>query len=107
VIIPFFPLRDDALRIIIDLKLNKVRRRLRDAHQVELMVEDAVMDAIAARCTEVESGARNIDNILTNTVMPDVSRLILNWLMEETRPDAIRVTVGDGGHFEYAGVDAD
>ncbi|MBT8337244.1 MAG: type VI secretion system ATPase TssH [Gemmatimonadetes bacterium] len=106
VIIPFFPLRDEALRIIIDLKLNKVRRRLRDAHHVELMVEEAVMDAIAARCTEVESGARNIDNILTNTVMPDVSRLILNWLMEEDRPEAIHVTVGDGGHFEYAGVDA-
>ncbi len=106
VIIPFFPLRDEALRTIITLKMNKVRRRLSETHGVDLKVEDAVLQAIADRCTEVESGARNIDNILTNTVMPDVSRLILNWLMEESRPDAIQVSVGEGGHFEYAGVDA-
>ena len=106
VIIPFFPLRDEALRTIITLKMNKVRRRLNETHSVDLLVGDDVLQAIADRCTEVESGARNIDNILTNTVMPDVSRLILNWLMEESRPDAIQVSVGEGGHFEYAGVDA-
>ncbi len=107
VIIPYFPLRDAALRTIIGLKMNKVRRRLQDAHGVGLVVDEPVMDAIADRCTEVESGARNIDNILTNTVMPDVSRLILNWLMDESRPGAIQVSVGDGGRFEYAGVDAE
>jgi type VI secretion system protein VasG len=106
VIIPFFPLREEALRIIINLKMNKVRRRLQDTHGVGLHVDEAVLQAIADRCTEVESGARNIDNILTNTVMPDVSRLVLNWLMEESRPGAIQVSVGDGGHFEYTGVDA-
>lgn len=105
VIIPYFPLRDEALRTIITLKMNKVRRRLRDAHDVDLAVEDDVLQAIADRCTEVESGARNIDNILTNTVMPDVSRLILQWLMDDTRPDALQVSVGEGGHFEYTGVD--
>ncbi len=105
VIIPYFPLRDQALRTIITLKMNKVRRRLSDAHDVELKVDDDVLQAIADRCTEVESGARNIDNILTNTVMPDVSRLILQWLMDDSRPDAIQVSVGEGGHFEYTGVD--
>ncbi|MEK9509679.1 type VI secretion system ATPase TssH [Gemmatimonadota bacterium Y43] len=106
VIIPYFPLRDDALRTIIDLKLGKVRRRLHEVHAVELEADQAVLDAIAARCTEVESGARNIDNILTNTVMPEVSRLVLRSLMDESRPSAIRVTVGEDGHFDYAGVDA-
>ncbi len=106
VIIPFFPLRDDALRIIIDLKMSKVRRRLWDSHKVALEVEDAVLEAIASRCTEVESGARNIDNILTNTVMPDVSRLILQSLMDDARPGAIRVSVAEGGAFAYASVAA-
>lgn len=106
VIIPYFPLRDDALRTIIDLKLGKVQRRLREVHAVELEAEQAVLDAIAARCTEVESGARNIDNILTNTVMPEVSRLVLRSLMDEMRPSAIRVSVGDDGHFAYTGVGA-
>jgi type VI secretion system protein VasG len=103
VIIPYFPLREDALRTIIDLKVGKVRRRLREAHDVELEIEEAVLEAIADRCTEVESGARNIDNILTNTVMPDVSRMILRSLMDEAPPEAIQVSVGENGHFEYAG----
>lgn len=106
VIIPYFPLRDDALRIIIDLKLAKIQRRLKEVHAVDLEADQAVLDAIAARCTEVESGARNIDNILTNTVMPEVSRLVLRSLMDESRPSAIRVSVGDDGHFAYTGVDA-
>jgi type VI secretion system protein VasG len=101
VIIPYFPLRDVALRTIIDLKIGKVRRRLREAHRVGLELDDAVMDEIAARCTEVESGARNIDNILSNTVLPEVSRLLLHSLMEETRPAAIRIALGDGGAFQY------
>jgi type VI secretion system protein VasG len=106
VIIPYFPLREDALRTIIDIKVGKVRRRLHDAHAVELRIEEPVLDAIADRCTEVESGARNIDNILTNTVMPDVSRMILRSLMDETRPEAIQVSVGEDGRFEYTGVGA-
>jgi len=101
VIIPYFPVRDAVLRTIVRLKLDKVRRRLRDAHRVELMADDVVVDAIAARCTEVESGARNIDNILTNTVLPTVSRLLLTALIEGTRPAAIRVGVGSSGDFSY------
>ena len=101
VIIPYFPVRDAVLRTIVRLKLDKVRRRLRDAHRVELVADDVVVDAIAARCTEVESGARNIDNILTNTVLPTVSRLLLTALIEGTRPAAIRVGVGSSGDFSY------
>jgi type VI secretion system protein VasG len=102
VIIPFFPVRDEALKRIIHLKLAKVQRRLQDTHRVRLLPDDAVIDAIADRCTEVESGARNVDNILTNTVLPAVSRVLLNALVEGGRPASIRVMVGDGGDFEYA-----
>ena len=102
VIIPFFPVRDEALRTIIKLKLGKVQRRLRDTHKVDLVAGDAVITAIADRCTEVESGARNIDNILTNTVLPAVSRVILESIVSGSTPDRITVNVGDDGNFSYS-----
>src|SRR5438477_1047843 len=106
VVIPYFPIRDEALKRIIRLKLGKVERRLRDSHRIELKSDDALVDAVAERCTEVESGARNVDNILTNTLLPEISRLLLEALAEGARPEAIRVGVGEGGAFTYAGESA-
>jgi type VI secretion system protein VasG len=102
VIIPFFPVRDEALRRIIGLKLGKVQRRLFETHRVELIAGDAVTDAIAARCTEVESGARNVDNILTNTLLPAVSRMLLESIVSRERPERIEVGVGSNGDFVYS-----
>ena len=103
VIIPYFPIKDDAMKQIIRLKLGKVERRLKESHKVLLKYDDGVVDAIAQRCTEVESGARNVDNILTNTLLPEMSRLLLVSFAEGARPDAIRVALGEGGAFTYAG----
>ncbi|HZG43360.1 MAG TPA: AAA family ATPase, partial [Longimicrobium sp.] len=102
VIIPYFPIRDEALRRIIHLKTAKVRRRLRETHRVELELDDAVIQAIADRCTEVESGARNVDNLLTNTLLPELSRLLLRALVDGARPASIRVGVDEAGAFSYA-----
>jgi type VI secretion system protein VasG len=102
VIIPFFPVRDEALRTIISLKLAKVQRRLLETHRVELVADTAVTDEIAQRCTEVESGARNIDNILTNTLLPAISRLLLESLVTNAKPARIVVSIGAGGDFDYA-----
>jgi type VI secretion system protein VasG len=108
VIIPYFPVRDGALRRIIVLKLAKIQRRLEATHRMRLVAGDDVIDTIAARCTEVESGARNIDNILTNTLLPAVSRLLLESLVAGGKPQAIVVSVDDRGDFAYAiGDDAD
>jgi type VI secretion system protein VasG len=101
VIIPYFPVRDEALKLIIRLKVGKVQRRLRGTHRIELVVGDEVVDAIAARCTEVESGARNVDNILTNTMLPAISKQLLVSLVEGDKPAAIEVGVGDDGDFTY------
>ena len=102
VVIPYFPIKDDAMKQIIRLKLGKVERRLHDSHHMQLRYDDAVVDAIAQRCTEVESGARNVDNILTNTLLPEMSRRLLVSFAEGAKPGAIRVAVGDGGEFTYA-----
>jgi type VI secretion system protein VasG len=101
VIIPYFPVRDEALKQIVRLKLGKIERRLRDTHRVTLASDETIIDAIAERCTEVESGARNVDNILTNTLLPALSRLMLHSLVDGSRPPVIRVGIGEDGEFIY------
>jgi type VI secretion system protein VasG len=101
VIIPYFPVRDEALQRIIRLKLGKIERRLAETQRVAFRYDDAMVGEVASRCTEVESGARNVDNILTNTLLPEISRRLLEMLAEGSRPEAIRVSVGSGGGFEY------
>jgi type VI secretion system protein VasG len=99
--IPYYPVRDEALKQIIRLKLGKIQRRLKENHKIELTYDDAFLDAVASRCTEVESGARNVDNILTNTLLPDLSRKILGSMAEGEKMTAVSVTVGENGDFVY------
>jgi len=101
VIIPYFPVRDEVLKTIVKLKLAKIQKRLKATHKIELAAGSDVIDAVAARCTEVESGARNVDNILTNTVLPDISRRVLGMMAEGIRPEVITITVGADGNFQY------
>ena len=101
VIIPYFPIRDEALKKIIRLKLAKIQRRLKETHRITLTYDDALVETVASRCTEVESGARNVDNILTNTLLPDVSKQLLGKIAEGLKPDAIHVTIGEDGAFAY------
>jgi type VI secretion system protein VasG len=101
VLIPYYPVRDEHLKQIVRLKLRKIERRLRETHKVALVYDDVLVSAVAARCTEVESGARNVDNILTNTMLPTVSRLLLEALASGERPGAIRVGVDESGELTY------
>jgi len=102
VIIPYFPIRDEALKKIIVLKLGKIQRRLQESHRVTLTYDDALINEVARRCTEVESGARNVDNILTNTMLPEISTQILGKIAEGLKPDAVHVAVGENGEFVYS-----
>ena len=101
VTVPYFPLRDEAMKQIVTLKLAKIQRRIRENHKIELTYDAAVVAEVAKRCTEVESGARNVDNILTNTMLPDVSRYLLSRMAERQKPSAIHVSVADNGAFTY------
>jgi type VI secretion system protein VasG len=101
VIIPYYPVRDENLKQIVKLKLRKIQRRINEVHEIELVCDERMIDEVAARCTEVESGARNVDNILTNTLLPDLSRQVLESLAEGKKPARITVVVGTGGAFEY------
>jgi type VI secretion system protein VasG len=99
--IPYFPIRDEALKKIVLLKVSKIQRRLFESHKITMNVDDVVIDEVAKRCTEVESGARNVDNILTNTMLPEISRQILSRMAEETLTNQVRVGVGSDGKFTY------
>ncbi|HEU5457500.1 MAG TPA: type VI secretion system ATPase TssH [Terracidiphilus sp.] len=101
IVIPYFPVRDEALKKIVLLKVGKIQRRLMESHKISMKCEDAVIDEVAKRCTEVESGARNVDNILTNTMLPEVSRQILSRMAEESLTNHVRVGVGSDGRFTY------
>ena len=101
VLIPFYPVRDEALKQIIRLKLGKIQRRLQENHKIKLTYDDAFLEAVASRCTEVESGARNVDNILTNTLLPDISRKILSSMAEGEKMSVLHVSVGENGDFTY------
>jgi type VI secretion system protein VasG len=101
VIAPYYPVRDEILKNIIRLKLNKLRRRMQENHQLELSYSAGVVDAISNRCTEIESGARSVDNILTNTLLPDVSRALLSAMAEDRTLHSIRVEVDASGAFSY------
>jgi type VI secretion system protein VasG len=102
VIIPYFPIRDEAMKRIIRLKLGKIERRLADTHKIRFGYDDTMVDEVARRCTEVESGARNVDNILTNTLLPEVAKLLLESMARGSRPVTIEVGIGDNGTFRYA-----
>ncbi|WP_223809455.1 type VI secretion system ATPase TssH [Thermomonas sp. XSG] len=101
-VVPYYPLRDENMRKIVRLKLNKIGKRIRANHGAAFEYDDAVVDAIADRCTEVDSGARNIDNILTGTVLPEVSGYVLERMAEGGGVHAIRIGVGEAGRFDYA-----
>jgi type VI secretion system protein VasG len=95
-VVPYFPVRDEALKQIIRLKLGKIRRRLMETHKITLNYDEVLLNEVAARCTEVESGARNVDNILSNTMLPDLSRQILGRLAEGETSEHVTVSVKDG-----------
>jgi type VI secretion system protein VasG len=101
VIIPYSPVRDEALKKIITLKLAKIQRRIMENHKVKLTYDDAFIQEVANRCTEVESGARNVDNILTNSLLPEISRQLLGHMAEGEKVNAIHVGIGENGEFTY------
>ena len=100
VVVPYLPLSDVMLGNIIKLQIGRVTQRLRENHNVSLHHDDDVTRLIANRCTELESGARMVDAILTHTVLPALSREILTRRMDGRPLKSIFITVKQQD-FEY------
>lgn len=101
VVTPYYPISDSVMKRIIRLKLGKIVRRVRENHGVPLTYTDQLVDEVASRCREVQSGARNVDNILTNTLLPEMSRELLTRMASGQQTSAISASVGADGNFEY------
>jgi type VI secretion system protein VasG len=104
VVVPYYPLGDEVIRAIVKLELARIADRFRESHRAELTYDEALTAAIAARCTEVESGARNVDAILTHTLLPSLSSRLLEWMGRGERIRGIHVELADDGGFRLQGV---
>jgi type VI secretion system protein VasG len=99
-VIPYYPLSDEMLKNIIRLQLSRIEKRLAVNHGISFTYDDAVVDLIASRCTELESGGRMIDAILTQTLLPEISRRILEAQLEGVTFTRVRVSIADS-QFAY------
>jgi len=100
VVIPYYPLSDAMLSNIVRLQLGRIAKRVEDHHKIPFTYDDAAVKLIVSRCTEVESGGRMIDAILTNTVLPEISHEFLKRTMEGTALKGVRLNATNG-NFEY------
>ena len=98
-IVPFYPIGEDAMRAIVELKLGQLRRRLQENHAIVLDYPSQVVDQIARRCTEVETGARNIDHIMQGTLLPRISSDLLQRMAEGPLPERLEITLDDAGEY--------
>jgi len=100
VTIPYYPLSDEMLGKIVKLQLNRIKKRVEARYKIPFNYSDEVVKLVVSRCTESESGGRMIDAILTNTMLPDISRQFLTRMMEGNEIAGVTVDVGNGD-FAY------
>ena len=101
VVVPYYPLNDEVLRKIVRLQLTRIEKRVQENHHIPFTYDDDVVELVNSRCTEVESGARMVDAILSHTLLPEVSGEILSRMMEGQELTRIHVGVKDTG-FTYS-----
>jgi type VI secretion system protein VasG len=100
VVIPYYPLSEAMLGNIVRLQLGRIAKRVAEHHRIPFNYDDDAVKLIVSRCTEVESGGRMIDAILTNTVLPAISREFLTRTMAGAALSGVRLGVADGD-FSY------
>ncbi|MBL8203504.1 MAG: type VI secretion system ATPase TssH [Blastocatellia bacterium] len=101
-VVPYYPISDDILRLIIRLQLKKIGQRIAENHGASFTYDDAVIDAVAKRCTDVDSGARNVHNILNGTLLPAMSGEFLSKMAAGEPVSKVHISLSDDGQFQYA-----
>ena len=100
VTIPYYPLSDDMIKSITKLQLDRIKHRVETGQGIDFNYDDPVVDLVVSRCTELESGGRMIDSILTNTLLPEISNKFLTHMLEGSPISKVEVTAKDG-EFVY------
>jgi type VI secretion system protein VasG len=101
IVVPYFPIFDSVMREIIRLQLDRIGRRMRANHNADFTYTEELVDCIARRCVEVESGARNVDHILTRSLLPEISQEILTRMAQGLNLSRAHVSVDEQGQFQY------
>ena len=99
--IPYYPLSDEMLGQIVKLQLGRIKKRVEARYKIPFNCSDEVVKLVVSRCTESESGGRMIDAILTNTMLPEISREFLNRMMLGQPISGVDVNV-ENGEFGYS-----
>ena len=100
-VVPYFPLADDVIRQIVSLQLGRIRKRFAENYNATLSWDDTLVEAIASRCTEVESGARNIEYILSRGLLPRLSSHVLAVMAEGGQVGGLKAVLDENGQFEF------
>ncbi|WP_039783890.1 type VI secretion system ATPase TssH [Herbaspirillum huttiense] len=100
-VIPYYPIADEVLVEIIHLKLARIAKRIAGNHKAEFSYDKALVEAVLARCTEVDSGARNVDNILNGSLLPEIAESVLARMAEGQGISRIKVSASKKGDFKY------
>jgi len=100
-VIPYYPLVDDDLMKICEINMDKIEKRIRDNYNANFSYNEDVLLHIVARSQEVDTGARNIENILTKTMLPELASECLSRMADNSEISSIYVDVNDDGHFKY------
>ena len=100
-IVPYFPLSEEVLKQIIKLQIGRIGERVKTNYRARFSYDDALIDTIAGRCKEVETGARNVDHILTGSLLPEISREFLARMAEGQPVERVHIGVDGDGKFEY------
>ena len=100
VVVPYYPLSDEMIKAITELQLERITQRVMANHKVPFTYDEAVVGLIGERCTELESGGRMIDAILTNTVLPAIAGAFLSRMLENRPISRIHIAVREG-EFDY------
>ena len=101
VTIPYFPLSDEMIGLITKLQIGRIQKRVEERYSIPMTYDEDAIKLIASRCTELESGGRMIDAILTNTVLPKISRELLTRTMDGHEASKVHIGV-DGDEFSYS-----
>ncbi|WP_366657420.1 type VI secretion system ATPase TssH [Fodinicurvata sp. EGI_FJ10296] len=100
-LVPYFPLSDDIIRKIIVLQLSRIEKRVHENYKASFTYSDDLVQNVADRCNEVESGARNIEQVLTRGLLPELSSEVLRRIADGTTFSGIHVSLDSNGEFAY------
>lgn len=101
-LVPYFPLSPESLKLIIKLQLGRIQRRIAENYGAQLNYNPEVVDAIAVRCTESESGARNIENVIARGLLPELSARFLERMANAEAFRDVRVSLDSNGGLQYS-----